>query len=71
MLKLDIEGSEYELLENISSNELLPFGQIFVEFHHHAVQRYCEADTICLVNKICGFGFRVFSLDDHNYLFVR
>lgn len=71
MLKLDIEGAEYDLLKSMSNNDLLPFGQIFVEFHHHAVQQYCEADTIRLVDKICGFGFRTFSLDDHNYLFVR
>ncbi len=71
MLKLDIEGAEYDLLENLSGNQLLPFGSIFIEFHHHAVSRYCEADTTRLVDKLCGFGLKAFSLDDHNYLFVR
>lgn len=71
IIKLDIEGAEYALLDSVSKNDLLPFGQIFVEFHHHTVHRYCEADTIRLVNKIRDFGFRAFSLDDCNYLFVR
>ena len=71
MLKLDIEGAEYDLLENMSSKELLPFGSIFIEFHHHAVSCYCEVDIARLVNKLCGFGFNPFSLEDHNYLFVR
>ena len=35
ILKLDIEGAEYELLQSISADELVPFRQIFIEFHHH------------------------------------
>lgn len=71
ILKLDIEGAEYELLENLEKNELLPFEQIFVEFHHHAVQRYTEIDTQNIVDNICRFGFENYSLDNHNYLFRR
>lgn len=71
ILKLDIEGAEYELLEGIGKRELIPFEQVFVEFHHHAVERYTETDTRKAVEKICGFGFESYSLDDHNYLFRR
>ncbi len=71
ILKLDIEGAEYELLQNLQKNELLPFEQIFVEFHHHAVQRYTEMDTQNIVDNICRFGFENYSLDNHNYLFRR
>ncbi len=71
ILKLDLEGAEYELLERVTSEQLKPFNQVFVEFHHHAVSRFQEADTHRLVERISGFGFSTFSLDDHNYLFYR
>ncbi len=71
ILKLDIEGAEYELLEMLEKDQLLPFEQIFIEFHHHAVERYTEADTERIVEKICTFGFETYSLDNHNYLFRR
>ena len=71
MLKLDIEGAEYELLQSIRADELAPFRQIFIEFHHHAVRRYSQVDTRRLVDRLCGFGYTTYSFDDHNYLFVR
>ena len=71
ILKLDIEGAEYELLQSIRADDLTPFRQIFIEFHHHAVQRYSQIDTRLLVEKLCGFGYASYSFDDHNYLFVR
>jgi FkbM family methyltransferase len=71
ILKLDLEGAEYELLEHITAEELRPFKQVFIEFHHHAVSHFGEADTRRLVGRISGFGFRAFSVDDHNYLFYR
>lgn len=71
MLKLDLEGAEYDLLQGMNMEDLLPFDQIFIEFHHHAVPQYCEEDTIRLVARIADMGFKVFSLDDHNYLFFQ
>jgi len=71
ILKLDLEGAEYDLLGAVEREQLLPFKQIFVEFHHHAVDRYGVEDTRRLVSRIAGFGFSAFSLDDHNYLFQR
>lgn len=69
ILKLDLEGAEYELLEGLTPGQLRPFKQVFVEFHHHAVAHFREADTRRLVKRIADFGFRTFSVDDHNYLF--
>ena len=71
ILKLDIEGAEYELLQSIRADELAPFRQIFIEFHHHAVHRYSQVDTRRLVERLCGFGYTSYSFDDHNYLFLR
>lgn len=70
-LKLDLEGAEYALLGGITADDLAPFGQVFVEFHHHATQQYSEVDTRRMVERIKDMGFQSFSLDDHNYLFYR
>lgn len=69
LLKLDLEGAEYAILEGATAEVLRPFRQIFVEFHHHAVTDYSERDTRRIAARVCGFGFTAFSLDDHNYLF--
>jgi hypothetical protein len=71
ILKLDLEGAEYELFERLTARELDPFRQLFVEFHHHAVRHVGEADTRRLVKRVADFGFRTFSVDDHNFLFYR
>jgi FkbM family methyltransferase len=71
MLKLDLEGAEYELLATVEKADLAPFRQVFIEFHHHAIGQFNEADTRRLVERIRGFGFSCFSLDDHNYLFQQ
>ena len=69
-IKLDLEGAEYKLLEGISEKDLEPFKQIYVEFHHHCTN-YSIRDTKAIVNKIRGMGFKVFTLDRHNYLFYK
>ena len=71
LLKLDLEGAEYELLSTIEKEETLPFDQIFVEFHHHAITHFDKADTQRIVDRMASFGFSSFSLDDDNYLFRR
>jgi FkbM family methyltransferase len=71
ILKLDLEGAEYELFERATPRDLQPFRQLFVEFHHHALRHVGEADTRRLVRHIADSGFRTFSVDDHNFLFYR
>lgn len=71
ILKLDIEGAEYPLLFSVSSSDLAPFDQIFIEFHHHAVLNYSKKDTKSIVDRIKKIGFKSFSIDEHNYLFWR
>jgi FkbM family methyltransferase len=34
LVKLDVEGSEYEILDNLSSNEFDSINQFFIEFHN-------------------------------------
>lgn len=69
-IKLDLEGAEYELLQGLKKEDLEPFRQIFIEFHHHCTG-YTEKDTRKRVKQLAHMGFKVFSLDLHNYLFYK
>jgi FkbM family methyltransferase len=70
-IKFDLEGAEYLIFNTINISELKIFRQIYIEFHHHAIQRYNQNDTKKIVYRIRNGGFKVFSLDDHNFLFYR
>jgi FkbM family methyltransferase len=69
MLKLDLEGAEYELIDQSKDSDFAAFEQVFVEFHHHAFEQFSLSDTKAMVGKLEGYGFQSFSLDQHNYLF--
>jgi len=70
-LKLDLEGAEYNLIEKTPSADWKKFDQIFIEFHHHCIDRYTPQDTKKMVNLIKLIGFKIFSIDDHNFLFYK
>ena len=72
-LKLDIEGSEYEVLEQAVENKSLAnVGQLAVEFHHWMIDRGCSA-TKRVVEMLRRDGYRIawISRTNHEYLFVR
>lgn len=71
ILKLDLEGAEYQLLEDIRAENLNGIEQIFVEFHHHCIEKYSIKDTNKYVKKIESLGFQSFTIDYHNFLFYR
>ena len=71
ILKLDIEGVEYELLDQVNSDDLSAFNQLFVEFHHRSIQRFSRKDTKNIIKKICTHGYKSITLDGDNYLFYR
>jgi len=70
-LKLDLEGAEYNLIEKTPSADWKKFDQIFIEFHHHCIDRYTSQDTKKMVNLIKSLGFKIFSIDGHNFLFYK
>ena len=70
LLKLDLEGAEYDLLKSITKEDLEPFRQIYIEFHHHCTSHSVD-ETKQIVRAICAMGFEEFSLDNHNYIFYR
>lgn len=71
LLKLDLEGAEYELIENIVKSDLKNISQLFIEFHHHAIEKFNYKSTTACVNRIENFGYKSYTTDDHNYLFIR
>ncbi len=70
LLKLDLEGAEYELLAGITTDALAPFEQLFVEFHHHCTD-YAPHDTRRIVARLRSCGLHAFTRDGDNYLFYR
>jgi FkbM family methyltransferase len=70
-LKLDLEGAEYELLDNVVIDDFENIDQVFVEFHHHYIDSYDFNDTKRLVDKVQALGFKSFTMDRDNFLFYR
>jgi FkbM family methyltransferase len=62
ILKLDIEGSEYEVLDDLLANGPLP-PQVLVEFHHGTGTVTLE-QTEQSLEKLCAAGYRVFDARD-------
>jgi FkbM family methyltransferase len=62
ILKIDIEGSEYEIIDDILSSKIR-VNQILIEFH----SRYFDNGdkmTINAINKIKSKGYKLFSISD-------
>lgn len=71
LLKVDIEGAEYDVFNKITPEEISPYQQLFIEFHHKSIARYSKNDTDEVVRNICDLGFTYFTMDDINYLFYK
>jgi len=71
LVKIDLEGIEYDVIPALTAEDCRPFSQIFCEFHHHCIDRYTPRDTQKMVAHMTSLGLTAFSLDDHNYLFYR
>lgn len=71
VLKLDIEGAEYDVLEEILTGGVRP-GQLLVEFHHRAAGVGIER-TRQAVAHLKAAGYRIFAVSDtgEEYGFIR
>ncbi len=71
ILKMDIEGSEYDAIPNILSTNIM-IKQILVEFHHRFKKDNCSKthDAIKILNKN---GFKIFSISPtgEEYSFIN
>jgi FkbM family methyltransferase len=69
-LKIDIEGSEYEVIEDILRRRI-PVRQICVEFHHHIIPGIKRTRTIRSILKLAGHGYRLVHHLAGNHTFVQ
>lgn len=71
VLKLDIEGAEYAVLDSLAaSGDLRRTRQLLIEFHH-GVTHHAWADTQATVRRIEASGFRLVHVEGRNYIFCR
>ncbi len=64
VLKMDIEGAEYEVIRDLMKGEIRP-GQILVEFHH----RFPEVDvdeTRTAIDRLRKIGYGLFAVSPSN-----
>jgi FkbM family methyltransferase len=71
VLKLDIEGAEYALLDALVANgRIRAARQVLVEFHH-GVTGHSPADTQRIVSRLGATGHRLMHIEGRNYIFRR
>lgn len=71
LLKLDLEGGEYALLDAVTADALAPFGQVLVEYHPHCIPDRSDADSARLTARIAGFGWTPHPITARDVLFYR
>jgi hypothetical protein len=71
VLKLDVEGAEYALLDAlVASGRIRAARQVLVEFHH-GVTGHSAADTQRIVAQLGVAGQRLMHIEGRNYIFRR
>jgi hypothetical protein len=60
VIKLDIEGSEYDAIPDIVAASILP-DQLLIEFHH-PIHEISIVDTMSAVNLIRQTGYSLFAV---------
>lgn len=71
ILKMDIEGFEYEVIEDILKSKL-DIKQILVEFHHR-FPGFNKKDTENAIEKLDNSGYKIFHISDIGleYSFIK
>jgi hypothetical protein len=70
LLKLDIEGCEYEVIDQILKCRL-PVKQICVEFHHGILPGIRRSQTIGAMLRLIAGGYRLIDQTGANHTFIR
>jgi FkbM family methyltransferase len=60
LLKMDIEGTEYDVIEDLSTNNLRP-RQLLAEFHH-GMYGITRDKTVIALRRLNAMGYRIFSI---------
>ena len=62
LLKMDIEGAEYEVLEGLLQSEIQP-RQLLVEFHHRFVEQGLER-TYDIIARLRKTGYGIIAISE-------
>lgn len=69
LLKLDIEGSEYDVVEDMVQNRLLP-RQLSIEYHHGILPGITRMKSVRSMFKLFGAGYRLVHQEGCNHTFI-
>jgi len=69
ILKMDIEGSEYRVVENMMKSKIFP-RQILIEYHHF-FDSFENKNTIESIELLINNGYELFHIDGYNYSFIK
>lgn len=71
LIKLDIEGAEYEVIDVLLKSNILP-KQLLVEFHHRFPKVGIEK-SIGTIKRLRDVGYKILSISETNeeYCFIR
>lgn len=69
ILKMDIEASEYEVIDSFTHSNL-PVQQICIEFHHR-FSKFSVVDTLKAIEKLEQLGFILYHQENDSYHFIR
>lgn len=70
LLKIDIEGAEYEVLYDLL-NRRLPVNQVLVEFHHGILPGIKRGETVRAILKMVAGGYKLLDQCGSNHTFLR
>jgi len=70
LLKIDIEGAEYEVLDDLLKRRL-PVKQVLVEFHHDILPGIKRRETIRAILKMVGAGYKLLDQYGTNHVFLK
>ena len=65
ILKMDIEGAEYQVIDYLSKTNIRP-AQLLVEFHHHFPST-CITKTWNAIRKLRKMGYNLFAVSETGY----
>jgi FkbM family methyltransferase len=71
ILKMDIEGAEYDVINDLVNMKDICVKQVLVEFHHR-FDGIRKRDTEASINKMLNFGYKLFNISrsEQEYTFI-